>query len=1025
MKNIIAIIPARGGSKSIPQKNIKLLGDKPLIAYPIELAKSIPEIGRVIVSTDSEEIAAVAKHYGAEVPFMRPKELANDEAPTLPVLQHCVTFLEEKEHYKADLILLLYPTCPFLKKERILEAISLFKTNNCSSVIGVKNDWGRYWIYDENENKHKILYPRKRVNRQYYRPLYNETGAIYFSDYETLMIKNKIVDEEKAGFVVMDADEVVDIDTPEDWKEAEKRIQKSFGNNDQNNHINCINNNQNNCSNNKNNSEKEIKSFTIDTPKGKRTIGQGNPAFIIAEMSGNHNQSFGNALKIIDAAAEAGADAVKLQTYTADTLTIDCDKEYFQVKVNDSWKGNTLYSLYKKAYTPWDWQPKLKEYAESKGLLLFSTPFDFTAVDFLEKMNVPLYKVASFETNHLPLLKKIGSAKKPVIISRGLTSIEDLGLAIKTLKEAGAPEVAVLHCVSSYPALPEQMNLNTIPDISRRFNVISGLSDHTLGTTAAITSVALGASIIEKHVTTSRAEGGPDAAFSLEPQELKEMVRKIREAEAALGRVTYEAGNKEAENVLFKQSIFVSKDIKKGELFNEANIRIIRPGHGLAPKNYESVLGKTAAQDLEKGTPLRWGHVEMQGEKNENLLLRFAQEEDCNDIYEWRNDPITIRFSPSGGVEYKNHLQWFAKKIKDQNTQLFIILNQEQQKIGIIRFDKEEEKAEVSINLNPKHRRQGYGKKSLQKALEIYFNNFNIDEITARINPENEASLKLFLGLGFKDTHNRDENKLIIMALSKKDGDKQLKIGLKLWSINHNWFSEAVELFKKKEFDFIELYAVPGTYSPNQLAILKEAGIPVNIHASVEEQGLNLMLENEKNLEIFSEVRKFADFFGSEYIVTHPGIGTDKEVLLRNLKRMDDPRLVIENVPRKSVFRDEPVYGYTYDMLQEILARSGKGFCLDFSHAIKSAKSQGIDAKDFILKLMTLKPKVFHLTGGYLNTEIDEHLNLDEGDFDLQFIRQILKNEPKGVVMETPKSGYGLENDLKNINYFKKIIGRR
>lgn len=342
----------------------------------------------------------------------------------------------------------------------------------------------------------------------------------------------------------------------------------------------------------------------IKTSKGKRIIGSNQPVFIIAEMSGNHNHNYNKALKLIDVAANAGVDAIKLQTYTADTITINCNKEYFQVKVNKAWKGQSLYSLYKKAYTPWEWQPKLKKYAESKGLILFSTPFDNTAVDFLEKMNVLLYKIASFEVVDIPLLKKIGQTKKPVIMSRGMSSVEELELAIKTLKDNGAPQVAILHCVSSYPAVPEQMNLSTIPDISKKFNVISGLSDHTLGITASVTAVALGASIIEKHFTLSRKDGGPDAGFSLEPNELKQLVKSIREAECAIGKPVYGAGDKEAKNVIFRKSLFVVKDIKKGEKFSIENVRSIRPGYGLLPKYYDDIIDKIAKIDIESGTPL-------------------------------------------------------------------------------------------------------------------------------------------------------------------------------------------------------------------------------------------------------------------------------------------------------------------------------------------------------------------------------------------------------------------------------------
>ena len=302
---------------------------------------------------------------------------------------------------------------------------------------------------------------------------------------------------------------------------------------------------------------------------GKRIIGKGQPVFIIAEMSGNHHHDIKKAYEIIDVAAKAGVDAVKLQTYTSDTITIDCDNKYFQVKVNDAWKGQTLHSLYGKAYTPWEWQPKLKKYAEERGLVCFSSPFDNTAVDFLEKMKVELYKVASFEVVDIPLLKRIGRTKKPVIMSRGMASLSELKLAVRTLKENGAPDVAILHCVSSYPARPEEMNLATIPEISKKLNVIAGLSDHSSGIAAAIASVALRSSIIEKHLIISREEGGPDAAFSLEPDEFSQLVKSVREAEKAIGKPSIKVGNGESENIIFRKSLFVVKDIKKGELFTK------------------------------------------------------------------------------------------------------------------------------------------------------------------------------------------------------------------------------------------------------------------------------------------------------------------------------------------------------------------------------------------------------------------------------------------------------------------------
>ncbi|MBU2265236.1 pseudaminic acid synthase [Patescibacteria group bacterium] len=350
----------------------------------------------------------------------------------------------------------------------------------------------------------------------------------------------------------------------------------------------------------------KINPIKIKTPKGWRLIGPGQPVFIVAEMSGNHNQDINRAYKIINAAAKIGADAIKLQTYTPDTLTIDCDNKYFQIGVNKAWRGQTLYSLYQKAYTPWDWQPKLKKYGEQKGLVVFSTPFDKTAVDFLEKIEVKLYKVASFEVGDVDLLERIGQTKKPVIISRGMASLNEIKLAVKILKKAGASQVAVLHCVSSYPALPEQMNLATIPDITKKFKVISGLSDHTLGTTISLASVGLGACIIEKHFTLKRSDGGPDAAFSLEPQEMKQLVEGIREVEKAIGRPTYKIDKKESENMIFRRSLFAVNDIKKGEKLTCQNVRCIRPGYGLAPKYLKKIIGKKTAKDIKRGTPIKF-----------------------------------------------------------------------------------------------------------------------------------------------------------------------------------------------------------------------------------------------------------------------------------------------------------------------------------------------------------------------------------------------------------------------------------
>lgn len=347
----------------------------------------------------------------------------------------------------------------------------------------------------------------------------------------------------------------------------------------------------------------------IQTPIGKRLVGPGHPVFIVAEMSGNHNHSYQKALKIIDAAAAAGVDAVKLQTYTPETLTLKSNKKWFRIGGQGSWSGQTLYELYGQAYTPWSWQPKLKVYAEKKGLIFFSTPFDNSAVDFLEKMKVPAYKVASFEIGDLELLRRIGRTRKPVIVSRGMATIPEIKLALKTLQSAGTRQAALLHCVSAYPAQAKEMNLATIPDLAKRFGAVPGLSDHTLGITAAVAAVMLGARIIEKHLTLRRSAGGPDAHFSLEPDEFRALVKAVREAEQAVGRPNFKLTAGESKNIVFRRSLFVVKDIKKGGIFTKDNVRSIRPGYGLAPQYLVKVLGQRAGKNITSGTPLRWNLI--------------------------------------------------------------------------------------------------------------------------------------------------------------------------------------------------------------------------------------------------------------------------------------------------------------------------------------------------------------------------------------------------------------------------------
>lgn len=343
---------------------------------------------------------------------------------------------------------------------------------------------------------------------------------------------------------------------------------------------------------------------------GNKLIGEKNSTFIVAEISANHNGNFERAVSIIKQAAKAGVDAIKLQTYTADTITIDCNNEYFQIKQGTLWDGRSLHDLYKEAYTPWEWQPKLKKIAEEEGLICFSSPFDKTAVDFLEDMNVPAYKVASFEITDIPLIEYMASKGKPMILATGIATLNDIEEAVNACRRMRNDEIAVLKCTSAYPAPFEDMNLKTIPNLEETFGVISGLSDHTLGRTVPIAATALGAKIIEKHFTLCRADGGPDAAFSLEPDELKYMVKSIREVEKALGEVSYELTSKMKKSREHSRSLFVVKDMKKGELLTDKNVRSIRPGFGLHTKYYKDVLGKKVKMDIKKGTPMSWHLIE-------------------------------------------------------------------------------------------------------------------------------------------------------------------------------------------------------------------------------------------------------------------------------------------------------------------------------------------------------------------------------------------------------------------------------
>ncbi|TGL77748.1 pseudaminic acid synthase [Leptospira yasudae] len=340
---------------------------------------------------------------------------------------------------------------------------------------------------------------------------------------------------------------------------------------------------------------------------GKYSISKNNPPFIIAEMSGNHNQSIERAFDIIDAAAEAGAHALKIQTYTPDTMTIDkSDGEFFLNDPKSLWKGKSLYELYKIAYTPWEWHKAIFDRCEAKGILCFSTPFDFTAVDFLESLNVPAYKIASFENNDLPLIKKVAETGKPMIVSTGMANMAEIYELVRTVKSTGNENLILLKCTSTYPATPINSNILTIPHMRDLFECEIGLSDHTMGIGVAVASVALGASVIEKHFTTRRSDGGVDSTFSIEPHELSTLVVESERAWEGLGKIQYGPLDSEKGSMIFRRSLYIVEDMNEGDLLTSKNVRSIRPGFGLEPKYIDIIIGKRVNRSIKRGTALKW-----------------------------------------------------------------------------------------------------------------------------------------------------------------------------------------------------------------------------------------------------------------------------------------------------------------------------------------------------------------------------------------------------------------------------------
>ena len=486
-----------------------------------------------------------------------------------------------------------------------------------------------------------------------------------------------------------------------------------------------------------------------------RQIGGGAPCFIVAEISANHNGSLERAVKIVRAARAAGADAVKLQTYTADTLTIDSDRECFRVPEDTLWGGRTLYQLYAEAHTPWEWHPELFRVAREEGLICFSTPFDRSAVDFLDDLGSPAYKVASFELVDTALLEAIGRKKKPVILSTGMATLDEIGEAVDTLRRSGATGIALLKCTSAYPAAPDSMNLKTIPHLQETFGVVAGLSDHTLGSVAALAAVALGASIVEKHFTLARADGGADSAFSMEPAELARMVSDLRQAEQAVGRVSYERSPAEQASLTFRRSLFVVEDVRKGEVFTVRNVRSIRPSGGLPPRELSKVLGRTAAADIPRGAPLSWDLVSrtsVDSGSGPPLRLRRALSEDCDLLFEWVNDPDVRHWSLSPGqVSYDTHVAWFSSRVSRSDCFMFILVNDCEEAVGQVRFELDDpHTAIVSASIARPHRGRGYASSALAMACDaLRAIAPDVCKVVAYIRPDHVASRAAFERAGF------------------------------------------------------------------------------------------------------------------------------------------------------------------------------------------------------------------------------------------------------------------------------------
>lgn len=753
----IAVITARGGSKRIPRKNIKLFLGKPILHYSIEAAITSGIFDEVMVSTEDAEIAEIAKQAGAAVPFFRSEKTSGDFATTADVVAEVIEeYAKRGQHF--DELCCIYPTAPFITAQKLKESMELLSRQGCDGVLPVVRfsfPPQRCVVIEDGALQPKwqeYMNARSQDLEQYY----HDCGQFYCINVEAFEKQHKMVMEHTVPYVMSELD-VQDIDTEEDWQIAEMKYR-----------LRCQNEKAADGEKISEDSRKAAASCTtanvqpknIHTKADKavgsckiknRLIGDGHPAYIIAEMSANHAGSIERAKEIIRAAKDSGADCIKIQTYTQDTLTIDCDNEYFQI-TDGTWKGENLYSLYGKAYTPWAWQAELKAEADRVGIDFFSTPFDNSAVDFLEEIGMEFYKIASFEMVDIPLIEYIASKGKPIIMSTGMATLEEIEEAVAAVKRQGNPNLILLKCSSAYPAISADMHLKTIQHMKEHFDIPIGLSDHSMGSLGAATAVALGANVIEKHFCMSREIDNPDASFSMTPEEFKQMVEDIRNVEKAVGGVSYGVSEQENGNTAFRRSLFVVEDMKAGDVITEQNVRSIRPAYGMKPKYYPYVLGKKVCTDVKRGTPLQMEHI---------VTLRPVCAEDEALLLTWKNDETARKYALSPKVvSGQEHAAWFYKMLQSDDTKLYI-LQCGDVPAGQLRLDADGMEAVISYSVAKEQRGYGYGELLLLLAEEKAKECSDMIRLCGEVHKDNLPSIKCFQKLGYTESLNMENKNFV------------------------------------------------------------------------------------------------------------------------------------------------------------------------------------------------------------------------------------------------------------------------